>query len=144
MADDAHFRKLERMYLAAPINQWFRPTIRVGEGTAEVSVEVRTELFHAANAVHGSVYFKLLDDSAFFAANSLQEDVFVLTVSFNVYLTRPVSSGRMTARGRVVHRSARLVLAESEVVDGDGNVVGRGSGAFMPGRTPLTPEIGYA
>jgi len=143
VANDAHFRKLERMYLGAPINQWYRPALSISEGSAEVSIAVRPEFFHAANAVHGSVYFKLLDDSAFFAANSLVEDVFVLTTSFNVYLTRPVTSGRMVARGRVVHRSARVILAESEVFDDAGRVVGRGSGAFMPGRTALTEEIGY-
>ena len=76
MANDTHFRKLERMYLGAPINQWYRPTLSISEGSAEVSIAVRPEFFHAANAVHGSVYFKLLDDSAFFAANSLVEDVF--------------------------------------------------------------------
>jgi acyl-coenzyme A thioesterase PaaI-like protein len=34
---------------------------------------------HSIHAVHGSVYFKALDDAAFFAVNSLVEDVFVLT-----------------------------------------------------------------
>ena len=37
---------------------------------------------HAAGAVHGSYYFKVLDDACYFAANSLVSDVFVLTVSF--------------------------------------------------------------
>lgn len=40
-----------------------------GDGEAEVSIEVGRELFHASGAVHGSVYFKLLDDAAFFAVH---------------------------------------------------------------------------
>jgi acyl-coenzyme A thioesterase PaaI-like protein len=49
------------------------------------------------------LYFKLLDDAAFFAVNSVVRDVFVLTVSFNIYLTRPVSAGELKASGRAAH-----------------------------------------
>ena len=90
-----HFRKLERMYAAAPINAYFEPVLRVFDGVAKITIPVKPEFFHAAGAIHGSVYFKALDDSAFFAANSLVEDGFVLTVSFNVFLTRPVSGGEL-------------------------------------------------
>ena len=76
---DDHFRRLERMYRAAPANEYFRPDISIEEGTAEVRLVVRPDFFHAASAVHGSVYFKLLDDATFFAASSLVDDVFVLT-----------------------------------------------------------------
>ncbi len=140
-----HHRKLERMYLtAAPVNEYYAPVMRVGEGEAEVSIEVRPDFFHAADAVHGSVYFKLLDDAAYFAVSSLVDDVFVLTVSFNVYLLRPVSEGTMTARGRVVHRSRRLFVAEAEVCDAEGRVIGRGSGSFMRSELRLGAEMGYA
>ncbi len=67
----AHFEKLEAMYLSAPNNAYYQPTIHITEGKAEVSIAVRPDFFHAANAVHGSVYFKLMDDASFFAANSL-------------------------------------------------------------------------
>src|SRR5437660_10506789 len=83
VSTDEHFRKLERMYAAAPINQYFRPALTVSEGRAEVTMAVQSDFFHAARAVHGSVYFKAMDDAAFFAVNSLVSDVFVLTVTFN-------------------------------------------------------------
>jgi acyl-coenzyme A thioesterase PaaI-like protein len=88
-----HYQKLERMYRGAPCNEYYRPDIAIARGTAEVSIPVRPQLFHPAGAVHGSAYFKALDDAAFFAVNSLIEDLFVLTVSFNVHLTRPISCG---------------------------------------------------
>src|SRR6185436_14124985 len=75
--DEEHFRKLERMYDAAPINQYFRPVLTVGDALAEVAIVVRPDFFHAANAVHGSIYFKAMDDAAFFAVNSIVHDVFV-------------------------------------------------------------------
>ena len=144
MSNEAHYRKLERMYHAAPINHYFRPVLRVADGTAEIEIAVRPDFFHAAHAMHGSVYFKALDDAAFFAVNSLVPDVFVLTASYNIYLTRPVSEGTIVAKGRVVHRSRQLFMAEAELLDGHSRQVARGSGSFLRSSIALTPEIGYA
>jgi len=140
---DEHHRRLERMYLAAPANEYFRPEIRIGEGRAEVRLVVRPDFFHAASAVHGSVYFKLLDDATFFAASSLVDDVFVLTASFNIYFLRPISSGTMTARGTVVSRTNRLIIGEGVLVDDDDREIARGSGTFMPSKVSLGERLGY-
>lgn len=144
MTDTDHFRKLERLYARAPINEFFRPTLSVTEGEAEVVSEADRRFFHAAGAVHGSVYFKMLDDAAFFAANSLVPDVFVLTASFNTYLMRPVAEGTLTARGRCVSHSRRIILAESVLLDASGREIARGSGSFMKSQIALTADIGYA
>jgi len=140
---DEHYRRLERMYLAAPANEYFRPEIRIEDGAAEVRIAVRPDFFHAANAVHGSVYFKLLDDATFFAASSLVDDAFVLTASFNIYFLRPISDGVMTARGTIVNRSKRLLVGDGVLVDSDGREIARGSGTFMPSRVPLDERLGY-
>ena len=143
MSNEEHYHKLERMYLSAPVNEYYAPEIRISEGQAQVTIPVRRDFFHAAEAVHGAVYFKLLDDSSFFAANSLVEDVFVLTVSYNVYFTRPVSDGVMKANAKVVQASRRLIIAESVVVDSDEREIARGSGTFIRSMIKLTEEIGY-
>ena len=142
--DEEHFRKLERMYHGAPINRFFQPTIRVANGAAELDVPLRPDFFHAAHAVHGSVYFKALDDAAFFAVSSLVPDVFVLTASFNIYLTRPITEGICLASARVVHRSRNLFLAEAELRDPQQRVVARGSGSFMRSAIALTADVGYS
>jgi uncharacterized protein (TIGR00369 family) len=144
MDPEGHYRRLERLYATAPINRYFEPALRISEGRAELTIPVKPDFFHAAGAVHGSVYFKALDDAAFFAANSLVFDVFVLTASFNVYLTRPVSEGELRASGSVVHRSTNLIVAESFLLDSKGLPIARGSGTFMRSRISLTPQIGYA
>jgi len=141
---DEHFRRLERMYHGAPINRFFEPVIHISEGRAEITMAIKRDFFHAANAVHGSVYFKALDDSAFFAANSLVSDVFVLTVTYTVYLTRPISEGEMRASGRVVHRSKNLIIADAELLDSSDRQIARGTGTFMRSQIPLSPAIGYA
>src|SRR5437763_12114499 len=133
-----HYRRLERMYHAAPINEYFAPKLRIPEaGVAELRLVIRPDFHHAAGAAHGVVYFKALDDATFFAANSLVEDVFVLTVSFNLYFTRPVSEGEVVARGRVVSRSKRLYVAEGVSEDARGREIARGSGTFMPSTMTL-------
>ena len=137
-----HFQALQRMYVTAPVNQYFRPSIHIKEGEAEIRMAVRADMHHAAGAAHGAVYFKMLDDAAFFAVQSLMEEVFVLTVSFTVHLLAPVSEGEMVSEGRVVHQSKRLFLAES-VLRAGGAVVARGSGTFMRSSVRLDGIPGY-
>lgn len=140
---EQHYRKLEKMYLAAPINAYYRPKISISRGVAEIVMPMDPKFFHAAGAVHGSVYFKALDDAAFFAVNSLVEDTFALTLTYNVYLLRPISHGSMRAVGRVVHAGARTFIAEAEVFDSQGQVIARGSGTFVKSKIKLSPELGY-
>ena len=86
--------------------------------------------------MHGSHYFKVLDDAAFFAAASLSLDSFVLTASFNMYFERPVSTGTLIGTGNVVQESQRRFLAESCLVDDRGRELARGSGTFMRANRP--------
>lgn len=140
----SHYRNLERMYLAAPINAFFLPRITIGHEVATVSIDVSEKLHHAARAVHGSVYFKMLDDAAFFAANSIETEVFVLTTAFTTYLTRPVSSGSMRSEGKVVNKNRSQIIAESVVYDAEGHEIGRGNGIFVRSKIQLTTALGYA
>lgn len=141
--NDEHFRKLENMYLSAPINQALEPELKVRPGEASLTFEVRPEHFHAAGAVHGSMYFKALDDAAFFAANSLVPDVFVLTASFTMHLLAPVTSGRLFAEGAVVRPGKNLIFAEAVLIDSDDNELARGSGVFARSHIQLTEDLGY-
>ena len=137
-----HHRRLERMYLAAPINELYRPTIHIADGQATIEFDAHERFFHSAGALHGSVYFKALDDSAFFAAASMVPDVFVLTTSFTIELIRPVTGGRLRAEGRLIAQEERTLEAESVLYNGDQEVA-RGSGTFVPSRTELPSALGY-
>ncbi len=139
-----HLEALKSMYAAAPVNQFYQPTIEISEGRAVIEVELSSKFHHSAGAIHGSVYFKLLDDAAFFAAQSFEQDVFVLTTSFTTYLTRPVSSGRLKAIGKVVNKNRSQFIAEAIVYDAQNNEVGRGNGIIVRGTFPLVQASGYA
>ena len=142
---EIHFRKLERMYLSARVNNHLYNgiTITISDQKAGLTLKIEEKFFHAANAIHGSVYFKMLDDAAFFAVNSIVKDVFVYTVSFNVQLLRPVSSGIIKSIGELKFKSSNLFIADSTLLDENNKLVGRGSGNFMKSKIELTQEIGY-
>jgi len=143
MTKDQHFIALENLYLAAPISEIYHPSIEIFDSEATIEIEVSEQLFHSAGALHGSVYFKMLDDAAFFAANSLERDVFVLTTAFTTYLTRPVSSGTIRSVGRVVNRNKSQFIGESVLHDSEGKEIGRGSGIFMRSKLLLSEQRGY-
>ncbi len=143
MDNQDHYKKLERMYGAAPINGYFRPTLTVSKGEAVVEMALGKHLQHAAGAVHGSVYFKMLDDAAFFATNSLETEFFVVTSSFTTYLTRPVSDGKMRAVGKVVTMNKSQFVAEAIVYDANDREIGRGNGIFVRSKVLLSETPGY-
>ncbi len=70
-----HFEKLENMMHSAPFVKLTGLKARITEGRAEMTLPVTQQFFHAAGALHGSLYFLALDNAAFFAVNSLVEDV---------------------------------------------------------------------
>ena len=141
---ELHYRALEAMYLAAPTNEYYQPTIKVSAETSEISIQVEPKFFHSGGALHGSVYFKLLDDSAFFAANSVELAYFVLTADFRIDLLRPCVGGRITATGSIIRAGRQDILAESSLYDEQGKLLATGRGRFSRGRTPLISVDSYA
>jgi uncharacterized protein (TIGR00369 family) len=142
---DAHYRALEQLYAAAPINNIFKSRLEiVSEGFARIHFLVDESVYHAAGAVHGTTYFKMLDDAAFYAANSLITDHFLLTTAFNLFLTRPIHKGNLVAEGRWVSGRRRVLVADARLIDADGEEVARGTGTFMRSRIALATLPGYA
>ncbi len=140
-----HYRALERLYASAPVNAKFASQLHIpGDGRARLTFVITSEDYHAAGAAHGTIYFKMLDDAAFYAANSLVTDRFLLTTSFNLFFSKPVRAGTVTAEGRWVSGRRRVFVAEARLVDADGDEIGRGTGTFMRSRIPLSSLPGYA
>ena len=128
---------------SAPFVSFTGARVDVDEGKAKIILPIRKEFHHAAGAMHGALYFLALDNSAFFAANSLVEDVFVLTTSFTTYITRPVSEGVVTAYGNVVNQNRTQFICESVLYNEDEKEIARASGIFVRSKTPLSEKIGY-
>ena len=140
-----HWRALEGLYRSAPINRKFESRLEIVEETrARITFDVSPDSFHAAGAAHGTIYFKMLDDAAFYAANTLVTDRFLLTTSFNLQFLRPIREGQIVAEGRWISGRKRVFVAESRLIDRDGEEIGRGTGTFMRSHIALAGLDGYA
>tara|TARA_B100000900_G_C20400501_1_gene642548 strand:+ start:303 stop:731 length:429 start_codon:yes stop_codon:yes gene_type:complete len=140
-----HYKRLQKMYLNANINTkiFNTTTAKISKAKAEIGLTISEKHFHALGAIHGSVYFKLLDDAAYFAVSSIVEDFFVLTTSFNLNMVKPVNKGKLTAIGKVRFKSKSLYTAESTLYNDKGEEIAFGTGNFSKSKVPLSKEIGY-
>ena len=144
LPDPAHFRGLEALYATAKVNQRYQSEMDIPEaGVCRIRFGVGEDHYHAAGAVHGSAYFKMLDDAAFYAANSLVPDRFLLTTAFNLFFTRPLKAGPVIAEGRWVSGRKRVFIAEARLIDVDGEEAARGTGTFMRSGISLQKLDGY-
>lgn len=140
----SHWRALEGLYASAAINRLFDSRLKItAQGEARILFEVTETVFHAAGAAHGTIYFKMLDDAAFYAANTMVSDRFLLTTGFNLHFTKPVRTGLLTAEGRWISGKRRVFIAESRLIDAEGEEVGRGTGTFMRSQIALSGLPGY-
>jgi uncharacterized protein (TIGR00369 family) len=140
----AHHRALESLYRSAPINRAFPSELEIVEdGFARIRFEVSSDHFHAAGALHGTAYFKMLDDAAFYAVNSLVTDRFVLTTAFNLLFTRPIKAGLVTAEGRWISGRKRVFVGDARLIDQHGEEAARGTGTFMRSQIALFSLQGY-
>ena len=141
----SHFRALERLYAQAPVNRLFESRLEiVRPGVARIRFTLDERHFHAAGAVHGTSYFKMLDDAAFYAANSLVTDRFLLTTAFNLLFTKPLKAGPVIAEGHWVSGRRRVFVADARLVDAGGEEAARGTGTFMRSRIALAGLPGYS
>ncbi|WP_242927270.1 PaaI family thioesterase [Pontibacter vulgaris] len=144
MEAEEHYRRLEHLYHQANIQEIFSNSeIKVSSERAEITLPVAAKYNHGANAIHGAVYFKLMDDAAYFAVASLVRDVFIVTSSFQLNLLRPVTGGTLKAVGTVRSKAKNLFVAEATLYNDKGKEVAFGTGQFMRTTQPLSSLQGY-
>ncbi|MEO5810121.1 MAG: PaaI family thioesterase [Sphingomicrobium sp.] len=142
--EQAHLRALESLYRSAPVNSLFDSRLTLpAAGRSEIVFTVAPTMFHAAAAAHGTLYFKMLDDAAFYAANSIVSDRFLLTTAFNLHFTKPLKAGEARAEGRWVSGRRRVFVAEARIIDSNGEECARGTGTFLRSHIALAGLDGY-
>lgn len=73
----------------APVNLLFGSHLTIHEpARSEIVFSLTPDMLHAAGAAPGTLFFKMLDDAAFYAANSLVTDRFLPTTAFNMHFAR--------------------------------------------------------
>ena len=134
-----HIQPMVNMYHNAPINKIYSPKLTIKEiGKAMISYTINPDHFHAAGFLHGSAIFKLLDDSAFFAAQSIEQEFFIVTASYNSHFIRPVNDGKLTGLGQIIETTKSQIIAESRIENESGKLIAHGSGIFMKSTTPIS------
>ena len=98
---------------------------------------IKEDYFHALNAIHGSVYFKMLDDAAFFAAQSVVEDYMLLTANFNISFKMPVTDGWIKSKGKLLSVSKQEINAEAKMYNSKNEIVAFGIGIFKKSKISI-------
>jgi len=105
--------------------------MRVTEFTDRGSVmemKVIPEHMNVWGTMHGGALSSLVDSSCGTAIGPwLTPEESVVTLDLRVQFFKPVRQGVLIAHGRVVHRTQRYIITESEVFDQDHHLVARGS-----------------
>ncbi len=124
---------LEKLVAAAvndsPFYRHVSMRVREFSDTGSVmEMEVRDEHKNLWGIMHGGALSTLADSSCGTAITQVVSgEERVVTLDLRVQFLRPVKQGKLTAYGKVVHKSRRHVIAECEVFDEDEALVARGS-----------------
>ncbi|MBO6495448.1 MAG: PaaI family thioesterase [Roseivirga sp.] len=134
-----HYNFLVKLFHSAPINKtiFAGSDMSLSDGEAKYELTIKEEFFHGGEAMHGAIYFKLLDDAAYFACATEVDDYFLVTKSYQIEFVRPVMGGKLTAKGKLLKADENGFLASSEILNEEGKVVGKGEGIFVKSRKPM-------
>lgn len=103
-------------------------------GSAELAVTLRDELCNSWGVVHGGVAMTLLDVAMAHAARSPNQPGHattgsVVTIEMKTSFMRP-GVGRLTARAKVLRRTASLAFCEASIEDEERQLVAHATGTF--------------
>lgn len=145
MEMNEHYKRLQRVYASAPIVRFYNTSyIRFTDENTVATLQVEAKYFHAQKAMHGSVYFRMLDDAAYFASAAKEPDFFLVTKTFTTNLLRPVSKGKIRAVGTVTGEVENGYTAKAELFDENDLLLATGNGEFVRTGTHWTKVFGYS
>ncbi len=115
----------------------------MGEGAAELRVDLREGHLNSWEVAHGGVLMTLLDVAMAHAARSIHADQpgfgpGVVTVEMKTSFMRP-GEGELRAVAKLLHRSTTMAFCEGSVLGEDGKLCAHATGTFkylkaLPGR----------
>ncbi|MEX0682341.1 MAG: PaaI family thioesterase [Dehalococcoidia bacterium] len=104
-------------------------------GRVRVRYTAREEWYNPQGSVQGGFIAAMLDDAMGPAAfASLEPGEFAPTLELKVNYYRPVYAGTITAEGRVVHRTKRVLFVEGRLFNGDGELAASATATLAIGQ----------
>ena len=81
---------------------------------------------------HGGAIMTLLDVTLAAAARSVQPEMGVVTIEMKTSFMRPApgDGSRLTAKGRLIHRTVTLAFTEATLFDAQGHACAHATGTF--------------
>lgn len=113
-------------------------------GLSEITYTPRPEHLNSFDVTHGGALMTLLDVTMAVAARSVQKDMGAVTIEMKTSFMQP-ARGALTAKGRLIHRSATLAFTEGTVFDESGRACAHATGTFkFVKRLPTGPRSSNA
>lgn len=108
-------------------------------GASELAFEARPEHLNSYGITHGGASMTLLDVTMAVAARSVQKDMGVVTIEMKTSFMRP-AKGRLTAKGKLLHRTQTLAFTEASLWDQHGRLCAQASGTFKYARRSVAAD----
>jgi uncharacterized protein (TIGR00369 family) len=131
--DQRQLGELEERVRLSPFHQWVgMELVSVGDGEAELAMDLRPHHFNPQGIVHGGVITALADTAIGLAVRSrLRIGLTHRTAQLTVSFLAKADGGTLVGRGRMVHLGQRMGYGEGEVIDGAGRLLARATGTFI-------------
>jgi uncharacterized protein (TIGR00369 family) len=131
--DARHLEDLQERVRSSPFHRWAGlKLMSVGDGQAEIAMDLRPEHFNPQGIVHGGIISAVADTSIGLALRSKLPTGFThRTAQLNVNFLAKGEGNRLVGRGQAKHLGQRMGYGEAEVLDGNGRVLARASAAFI-------------
>lgn len=113
---------------------------RMEDGESEVYFDVRPEHRNSFDVAHGGATMTLLDVTLATAARSDMPGMAVVTIEMKTSFMQ-TARGPLVAKGRLLHRTARMAFVEGTVYDAAGRACSHATGTFkyVPRQSPGGP-----
>lgn len=101
-------------------------------GASAIGYTPRPEHLNSFAVTHGGVCMTLLDVTMAVAARSVQTDMGAVTIEMKTSFMRPApgDGSRLTAKGRLLHRTATMAFTEASLFDAEGRLCSHATGTF--------------
>lgn len=112
-------------------------------GLSEIVYDPKPEHLNSFNVTHGGALMTLLDVTMAVAARSVQPDMGAVTIEMKTSFMQP-ARGLLTAKGRLMHRTATMAFTEATVFDDAGRACAHATGTFkFVKRLPTGPKSSH-
>ena len=102
---------------------------RFENGFADITYTPKPEHLNSFNVTHGGATMTLMDVTMAHAARSLQVEQGLVTIEMKTSFMQ-AALGTLTAKGRVLYRSATMAFTEATMFDDQGRACAHASGTF--------------